>query len=93
MMSIYPMTNIHTFSNSQIKQIQSLLQLALAEDHVAQDATSNAVFSPTDTMSAKLVAREKMVVAGQAVLPLLLTPPFMGGQGGRQCETTGQDKI
>ena len=64
--------NVRGFTAEEAQGIQALLALAVAEDHVAEDATSRAVFSAEDTMSAQLVAREALVVAGVQVLPLLL---------------------
>ena len=41
-----------------------LIRLALEEDHAANDITARAIFSKKDTVSAKIISREKGVLAG-----------------------------
>ena len=74
-----------SFNSPDLEEIQTLFALALKEDRVAQDITSRAVFSETDTISTQIVAREEMVVAGVEVLGILLKTlslaPPAGGVG------------
>ena len=47
--------------------IEALLALALEEDLGRGDVTSEAIFAPTQTTSARLIAKESLTVAGIAV--------------------------
>lgn len=75
----------HVFSETQKQQMKQLMQLALQEDAVANDATSRAIFTQNKPLKAKLVAREPMVFAGAKILPIFFelishtTPPASGG--------------
>ena len=66
------MTNYRIFLPSELEEIERLLELALEEDRVGEDETSRAVFSESDNMSAKLVARQPLTFVGGEVLPMLL---------------------
>ena len=66
------MTNHRIFLPSELEEIERLLELALEEDRVGGDETSRAVFSESDNMSAKLVARQPLTFVGGEVLPMLL---------------------
>lgn len=74
----YIKMGMNGFIETEIQEITALLKLALAEDHVSEDATSLAIFSKADETIATLTARQEMVFAGELVLPLIF-PPAGGG--------------
>jgi nicotinate-nucleotide pyrophosphorylase (carboxylating) len=62
----------HVFSDIETQHIKTLMQIAFAEDRAGEDITSRAIFTQGERMEARIVAREKLVFAGEAVVPILL---------------------
>ncbi len=58
------------FSGEAKEYLLSLLRLALAED--GEDLTSNGIFSPESKMRAQIVAKQRTIVAGLPVIPLVM---------------------
>lgn len=58
------------FKDQALTCLISTIRSALYED--GTDLTSNAVFSPTDSFTAEIVAKEDSIIAGLAFFPLIL---------------------
>ena len=58
------------FTGDARRHLLAAIGLALSED--GPDLTSQAVFSPTDVLSARIVAKEDTLVAGLPIIPLVL---------------------
>ena len=59
------------FSENVRKAALPLINLALDEDNVKNDATGIAAFNNNETCSVNVVAREKMTLAGMPIIPLV----------------------
>ena len=58
------------FQGEARAHLLSLLELALAED--GPDLTTDGVFSPQDRLQAIIVAKERTLIAGLPVIPLVM---------------------
>lgn len=58
------------FEGKPRRYLYDAISLAFRED--GQDLTSTAVFSPTEVLSAEIVAKEELVLAGVPLIPIIL---------------------
>ncbi|MDD6088622.1 MAG: carboxylating nicotinate-nucleotide diphosphorylase [Desulfovibrionaceae bacterium] len=58
------------FSGEARKHLLKLLEVAVEED--GPDLTSDGIFSPSDTVTAEIIAKEATIVAGLPVIPIIM---------------------
>lgn len=82
------------FDGPARRHLFDAIALALRED--GPDLTSNAVFSPEETLDAEIVAKAGLVVAGLPLLPIILQEALPGKESAActwECHVSDGDRV